>query len=298
MVERLVGIVRDARPDLEAPDTLETALAAVVARAVAAWPDLAIDPERFVRFVAERIEPPIEAALEALHADDLMLVCGCVDRIPAAYAAFDQACVPVIDRAVKTSGATPAEAADLRQVVRQRLLVPSATETGEAEPRIGTYTGRGGLQAWIRVVATREAARLLPRERREVGADDDELAGLVARDDDPEIGYLKRLYRSEFKLAFTTAIDALPDRDRLLLRQHTLDGLSIDELAAFYRVHRATTARWIETARQTVLDGTRHDLIQRLRLSHSELDSIMRLIGSQLDVSLPALLRTPVKRGL
>ena len=72
-----------------------------------------------------------------------------------------------------------------------------------------------------------------------------------------------------------------------------LDGLSIDQLAAFYRVHRATTARWIEAARQAVLDGTRKELIRRLQLSRSELDSVMRLIGSQLDVSLSRVLKTP-----
>jgi hypothetical protein len=39
-----------------------------------------------------------------------------------------------------------------------------------------------------------------------------------------------------------------------------------------------------------VLDRTRAELIRRLQLSHDELDSIMRLISSRLDVSFPALL--------
>jgi len=77
----------------------------------------------------------------------------------------------------------------------------------------------------------------------------------------------------------------------MLLHQHALDGLSIDKLAAFYRVHRATTARWLDAARQAVLDGTRRELVSRLQLSVNELDSIMRMIGSRLDVSLPELLR-------
>ena len=300
----LVGIVKETRPELDVPESVADTLAGIVVRAREAWPELVIAPERFVRFVAERLEPPVDTALASVHAEDLYLACGCVDRIGAAFAAFDRECVPVIDRAVEASGATPAEAADLRQVVRQRLLVAPATPDGakgqglrgassprEGVARIGTYTGRGGLRAWVKVVATREAARLLPRERREVAAEDDELAGLVARDDDPEIGYLKRLYRSEFKAAFTAAVDALSDRDRLLLRQNMLDGLSIDELAGFYRVHRATTARWLEAARQAVLDGTRRELIARLQLTRSELDSILRLIASGLDVSLPAALR-------
>jgi RNA polymerase sigma-70 factor (ECF subfamily) len=260
----------------------------LVDRGRAAWPELAVDPARFAAFVAERLEG---ASVASIHVEDLYLVCGLIDRARAAYDAFDRELVPVIDRAVEASGATPAEVADLRQVVRQRLLVAPLTDEGEGTPRIATYTGRGNLKSWIKVVATREAARLLPRERREVAAEDDELAGLVARDDDPEVGYLKRLYRAEFKAAFAAAVDALPDRERLVLRQNMLDGLSIDELAGFYRVHRSTTARWIEAARKAVLDGTRKELLARLQLSRSELDSIMRLIASNLDVSLPAALR-------
>jgi RNA polymerase sigma-70 factor (ECF subfamily) len=132
---------------------------------------------------------------------------------------------------------------------------------------------------------------MLARTHRHVAARDDELAHLIAPDDDPEIGYLKRLYREEFKRAFQVAIEALDDRDRLVLRQHTLDGLGIDQLAALHHVHRATSARWVEAARKTVIAATERELIHRLRLSRTELDSVLRMIRSQLDVSLPRLLR-------
>ena len=145
--------------------------------------------------------------------------------------------------------------------------------------------------SWVRVVAARETARFLPRARREIAADEEEFATLIGADDDPEIGYLKRLYRHEFKRAFQAAIEQLDDLGRLILRQHVLDGLGIDELAGLHGVHRATAARWIQSAREAVLAGTQRELIRRLQLSRSELVSIMRLIGSQLDVSLPRLLR-------
>jgi RNA polymerase sigma-70 factor (ECF subfamily) len=149
--------------------------------------------------------------------------------------------------------------------------------------------------SWVRVVATREAARLLVRERREVAAGDDQLAGLLAGSDNPELRYLKRLYSHEFRAAFRVAVESLSDRERMLLRQSVLDGLGIDELAAFYRVHRSTTARWIEAARAAVLAGTRRTLTERLQITTAELDSVMLLISSRLEVSLPALLG-PVPR--
>jgi RNA polymerase sigma-70 factor, ECF subfamily len=75
------------------------------------------------------------------------------------------------------------------------------------------------------------------------------------------------------------------------LRQHALDGLSIDRLAALHKVHRATAARWVEAARTAALEHTRLALGRRLRVGPDELESVMRLVRSQLDITLPALLR-------
>jgi RNA polymerase sigma-70 factor (ECF subfamily) len=278
----LVEMARRAAPAIAISEALEPALAKALADAEAAG--LAVDRARLIGAIAARLGEEPAAALAAMHVADLALACGCADGDAAALAAFEQRCGPLIERALIASGVSEAERADLGQVVRQRLLVAPAD--GRA-PRIATYSARGSLPSWVRVVATREAARMLPKARREVAADDDALAGLIAGDDDPEIGYLKRLYRDELKRAFHAAIDALDDRARLLLRQHALDGLDLDQLAALHGAHRATIARWLAAARAAVLAATQRELIARLRLSRTELASVMRLIGSRLDVSLP-----------
>lgn len=283
--ERLLARLREARPDLA--DSAAAALLAALPTARAAWPEVQVAPEQFIAFLAPRLGDPADPHA-GLHLGDLYLACACADGDPAALAAFDRAFTPLLDRAVATLGASAAEQVELRQVVRVRLLV---ARDGDAGTRIAGYSGRGGLAAWVRVVATREAARLLRKERRHEPTEDDELARVLAPDAGPELDYLKRLYRDEFKNAVHTAIAGLSDRERLVLRQHALDGLSIDQLAALHRVHRATTARWIAGARKAVHDGTRRALIDRLRLRPAELDSILRLIDSQLDVSLPGLLR-------
>lgn len=256
----------------------------LLAHAATAWPGVTVAADAFTAFVAARLDGADPAAR---CTDDLYLACACLAGDRAALAAFEHRYAPVIERAVGASGATASERADLHQLVRQRLLVAASGEP----PRLAGYTGKGALASWIKVVAIREAARLLGRARREVAAEDDELTGLVAAADDPEIGYLKRLYRHEFRAACRAAVEALSDRERVLLRQSALDGIGIDELAALYRVHRATTARWLEAARAAVRDGTRRGLLERLQISAPELDSVMRLIGSRLEASLPALLR-------
>ena len=69
-----------------------------------------------------------------------------------------------------------------------------------------------------------------------------------------------------------------------------LDGIGIDELAAQHGVHRATCARWLEAARQQILVATQKELIDRLSLSRAELQSVIKLIASQLEVSLARVL--------
>lgn len=284
----LVDVLRSVSPECEIPDELEPLLAARVARAAGMWPNIALPTEQFVRAIAERLSrgAPV-GSLEAMHTDDLYLACGCVAGEPAALAGFEELCGGALAAAIASAGVSPSDRADLAQIVRQRLLV--APEGGK--PRIASYSARGSLHAWVRVVATREALRMLSRELREVPAGGHEIETMMASEDDAEVRYLKRLYREEFKAAFHAAVEALDARTRLLLRQHTVDGLGIDQLAVIYAVHRATAARWIQAARQEVFSGTQRELTRRLRLNKAELASVIRLIQSQLDVTLPELLR-------
>jgi len=254
-----------------------------------AWPGIAVAEDVFVEFVSSRITPDL--TLAELHVGDLYLACGCVRGDTAALAAFERTFGPVIGQAVTRAGVTADEARDLRQIVLTRLLVGTARDTADELPRLATYSGRGSLAAWIRVVATREAARLYARVRPELESDD-VFADLATPGGDPELQYLKRVYRGEFKRSLEAAIAQLTDRQRLLLRQHTLDGLTIDALARFYDVHRATSARWLEDAREALFDTIRRDLMTRLDLSRPELESVLRLIRNTIEVSLPRLLRS------
>ncbi|HSR96999.1 MAG TPA: hypothetical protein VLM79_08125 [Kofleriaceae bacterium] len=74
---------------------------------------------------------------------------------------------------------------------------------------------------------------------------------------------------------------------------HALDRINIDQLARMHGVHRATAARWIQAAREAVVAGTHRELCKRLRLSRSEVASVIRLIHSELEVSLSRALRQP-----
>ena len=103
--------------------------------------------------------------------------------------------------------------------------------------------------------------------------------------DDPELDYLKKHYRAEFGAAFEAAVADLAPRARNHLRHLFVERLTIDQLAALYGVHRSTAARRLATARDALLQATRKQLVDRLQVESGEVDSIMRLIDSHIELS-------------
>jgi len=127
----------------------------------------------------------------------------------------------------------------------------------------------------------------LRKGKREVLVDDDHLiAQHAVSSDDPEVEYMKRTYSTEFKAAFGDALANLGPREQTLLRYHHVDGLNIDEIGAIYRVHRVTAFRWIEKAKEQLVKSTLDTLKTRLKLPASELESVLRMIRSQIHLSL------------
>ena len=118
------------------------------------------------------------------------------------------------------------------------------------------------------------------------GQGDDDLTHIVADNADPDVALLRAQYRDQFHQALNGAVAGLSSRERNLLRFHFADGLTLDHLAATYRVHRATIARWLASARAQVVDSIKQRLAQDAGLSGTEIASIVRALGSELDVHL------------
>ena len=75
------------------------------------------------------------------------------------------------------------------------------------------------------------------------------------------------------------------------LRLHYLDGLSTERIGELYGAHRVTVARWLASARASLLDETRKRLAERLGVPATKVDSLIRILWSKLDVSLSRELR-------
>lgn len=282
------------RPALGALADLPQRLQGLVTEGKAAWPQLALEPAALMSFVARQL--PSEATedvaelLEGLRPADLFLACACACGDGAAITAFDRDYMSEVDHALARMRIDASRLADVKQLVRQRLFVGTgaAVGGGPGSPgKISEYAGRGDLRRWVRSVAVRTCLNDLRKGKREVLADDETLIARQAIPvDDPEVAYMKRTYAHEFRAAFSEALSRADAREQTLLRYHHVDGLNIDEIGAIYRVHRVTAFRWLEKAKERLVKATLEDLRARLRLSPRELDSVLRMIRSQVHLSL------------
>lgn len=220
--------------------------------------------------------------LEA-RAADLYLAAACVAGDAAAIARLDATLPAVVRPALARLGVPAADDDEIVQRLRVALLV-----AGDAGPcGLAAYSGRGELRAYLRAVAVRIALKRIQREPAPLANDaTDLLAWLPDATDSPELALVKQRCRDDLRGAFAAALAALSPRERTLLRQHYIDGLTVDALGPLHQVHRATCARWIEAARVKILRGVRNHLRSRLELDDDALDSAIALVRSQLDLSL------------
>jgi RNA polymerase sigma-70 factor (ECF subfamily) len=260
---------------------LEGALADLVQRAQA-WPHRPVAPEIFVPWVAARVGAPEPAAIAAACAPDLHLALACAEGDPRALEAFE-ATLAAVRPAISTLGASPQDVDEVLQRLRVQMLVGQP-------PGVSAYSGRGELRAWLRVVAVREAVRLLAERGRSRTIDDTRLLEASLPEIDAEREVIGDELRGHFRAAFEEAVRSLPPRDRLVLRQHGVDDLTIDQIGALHGVHRATAARWIEHARVELAVATERALQRRLSGTSDEVRSLMRLIASRMDASVQRLL--------
>lgn len=266
--------------------TLEGVLISALAKARLAWPTIELSDDVFAAFLGARVEG---TTLEALHVADAWLACGCARGVNAAQRAFDDVYLHRLALSLARTGTRPETVTEVVQRLRVQLLL------GDGVPGLATFQARSDLHTWLRVVATREAARVEKPQQREVSSSDERMLGELTTSD-PELGYLKELYRREVVVALTATLASLPARERRLLRHSLVDGLSIDEVGALFQVHRATAARWLERARELLSAQLRENLELRLKVDPAELEEVLQLVRSRIDVSVRRLLAVTAER--
>ncbi len=278
------------------PPGLELRLVAICARGRAAHPGLAVDDAAFARHIGrcaagDGAEPPPD--LDDLEIEDLFLACACVAGAPGSATAFDARCGEKLRAALSAS----VQAEDARAEVAQRVREAVLVGTPEAPPKIEKYAGQGPLPSWVAVVAQRMAITLVRSETAARRAHERASFEAAVGNQQPEIALAKQQYRGEFQRAFSDALEALDQRERLLMRLHLVTGMSVEAIGKMYNVSQSTASRWLATARETVSSEVQRLLRERLSLEPSEVESLAKIVASQLDLSMSRILAAPTPRA-
>jgi RNA polymerase sigma-70 factor (ECF subfamily) len=248
-----------------------------------AWPAVVLPPEALAAHLARlAAEDGRSMADRAAHAADLYLACACAEGLAPAIAAFDRGYLSRVADFVARTDSSPEFASEVRQDLRNRLLVAAHGQ----RPRIARFSGRGPLGGWVRVAAVRVAVDSKRAAGRGGAGASIEGVPDVADGSDPDVQIVKSRYASQYQAALAEAWSHLSTRERNLLRLYYVDGSSIDRLAVHYGVHRATAARWVTAARASLLERVRGLLSARLKLTPAELDSVTNIVGGELHLSI------------
>lgn len=268
---------------------LEDVLTAQIEATVSRYPGLLHAPETWATYVGARLDETkaLADALAEVEFADLVLAYAAANGDPRAMTLFEEHGMRGVEASLKRRGIADDVIEEAKQNIRERMLVRGGTH----DPRIVDYNGRGPLRHWLRVAVVREGILLSKRTGKQEGVSFDFLA-LPAASDDPELAFFKQRYRDEYKQAFEVATQQLSSRERALLRQQYLLGMNVDEIGTVYQVHRSTAARWVQSAREELFAKARFELSQRLGVARAEIEDIVRMIESQLEVSLSRLLTT------
>lgn len=266
------------------PDELKHFLETASERAIAAWPGIKMSADEFTTCLAEHIPdgPDPLDVLARLHLEDLYLACACAQGFPEAILAFQKEHGASITETLCRRGLNATESAD----AWQNILVKLFTANTDQQPRIRQFSGIGPLRKWLQVIASREAYDLFSKKNPAATFGVDSIGQIPAGSEDLEMVMLKESCRESFREALRSAFAALTKKQRNLIRYSTLEGLSFDQIGGIYQVNRSTISRWLAYARKTLLAETRRALGESLRITSSEVQSILRLAQSQLDISL------------
>ena len=297
---RFVDAALESFRDALAPRVLDDAGSALLrdvivrAQTSAATEGYGLDPATFGRELARHASVAGDpfAYLQTVRAEDIALSTGCAAADARALAVFERLYFGEIERAFKRIRRDTVDPSDFAQRVRERLFVAIP----DRRARIGDYSGTGELRTWFRVAVTRALTSEAMRPKHDTPTEADVMAELPAKGASPELELLQRKYSAEFRTSFGRTLEAMADRDRAILRYTIVDHLGIDALSKIYQVHRATAARWVQKARDGLVQGVREDLGARLRVPADELESIMRIVADEVEVSVRRLLPSIVEK--
>jgi RNA polymerase sigma-70 factor, ECF subfamily len=250
------------------------------------WPGVEVDEPRFLEHLKQL---GLDAASAQLSEIYLAYACGQTDHKACAY--FELGYLHCLRKGAARVRDDAAFVQEVVQDLRHKLFIGPP-------PKILSYTGRGPLSTWLRVVAGRAAVDHARAERRRWKPASELLETIATPESSLEVKLDRARYVEAFQRALDSAMSALEPKELDMLRLHYAKGVNIDGIGEAYQVHRATAARWIARIRKQLLAAVRQELGQNFEtLTQTEFENLTILVASRLDVAVSGWVNSVKSRG-
>jgi len=245
-------------PASSAPAVSAEAIDRLFAQAAAGRWD--VSRERFAEAVcrvAERLAPgggaAADAAVAALHAQDLALALACGDGHDAAWEHFVFTYRPELYRAARamTDDATGRELADSLYADLFGLV----ERDGARQSLFRYYQGRAKLSTWLRSVLAQRHVDLVRAQKRLTSIDDPDSSADTRLPARAPVDTARAESMQMAALAITAALAALEGPDRVRLAYYYVHGLTLAQAGRLFGESEATASRKLERARKSLRTG-------------------------------------------
>jgi RNA polymerase sigma-70 factor (ECF subfamily) len=254
-------------------------------------------------------EEEVRRFLDALHADELLLVVACERGDEAAWNDLMEGYRATVLSAARGASAGEAEAEELAQSVWAELYGLRAREDGRPAGKLAYYSGCGSLGGWLRAVVGQLAVDRHRRSSRlvqtEEASDFDRLAVEGTHEDgfrprlapDPERALAQREATASVEEALTRAVAELADEDRLLVKLYYLDGLRLKEAGAVLGVHEATASRRLARTHAEIRRRVEQILVAERGWTREETATRLSEVAVRLETDLSTMLAAEAATG-
>lgn len=229
---------------------------------------------------AERRE--VHSFVDELRADDLCLIVACERGDEKAWedlvANFDS----TVRSAARKMSANSEDAEDLASSIWAELYGLRQDADGNKKSKLAYYSGRGSLAGWLRAVVSqlaidqyRKQSKFVQieesREFENIAEESSNHTGndqVVHHTDSPEELLTAKQTSADVSAALRSAIDALADEDRLIVKLYYFEELKLKDIAATFGYHEATASRKLVRVQSEI----RKTVEKELRKTHGWTD--------------------------
>ncbi|MGB9436161.1 MAG: RNA polymerase sigma factor, partial [Candidatus Acidiferrum sp.] len=198
----------------------------------------------------------LEAYLETLHIDDLVLAAACMEGSEAAWEVFVEsyrAYLRAVAGAITKGGRSGTDAQELADSLFAELFGLVDGKRGEAS-LLRYFHGRSSLKTWLRtILAQRHIDRIRQSRRwesleREDGAEEKSLPAQKVTT--PAFDPHRSQYLRRFLLALNDSLSALDPTDRRRLEFYYARQKTLAEIGRLLGEHESTASRHLERVRR------------------------------------------------